>query len=276
MSGTRVSSRRRVRRGFTIIEATLATLIVAVAGIAALTSATKSITNRARVADRVKAQQLAMDLMSEILQQAYQDPVQPPVFGLEPGESPTCRAAWNDVDDYNGWTESPPQTKAGTVIPDTMGLTRSVLVQWADPTTMFPTTTANTGIKLITVTVTRSSLVLASVSAYRTLGWVDTIPKPTDATSNHPPTAAATVASGQNLTGNGAPFTTGFSGTGSSDPDGDTLSYVWNFGDGSSAAGATVTHTYNAVGTYTVTLTVYDGRGGVGVSSLTVTVNPKT
>jgi hypothetical protein len=28
------------------------------------------------------------------------------------------------------------------------------------------------------------------------------------------------------------------------------------------------------VGTYTATLTVYDGRGGVGISSVTVTATP--
>jgi PKD repeat protein len=49
-------------------------------------------------------------------------------------------------------------------------------------------------------------------------------------------------------------------GSASSDPDGDVLSYNWDFGDGASIAnGATLTHTYVAAGLYTVSLTVSDG-----------------
>ena len=49
-----------------------------------------------------------------------------------------------------------------------------------------------------------------------------------------------------------------FDGTGSSDPDGDPLSFTWDFGDGSVGTGATPAHTYGAAGVYTVTLTVCD------------------
>ena len=47
-----------------------------------------------------------------------------------------------------------------------------------------------------------------------------------------------------------------FDGTGSSDPDGDALTYDWDFGDGSTGTGATTTHIYTAAGVYNVTLTV--------------------
>jgi PKD repeat protein len=53
-----------------------------------------------------------------------------------------------------------------------------------------------------------------------------------------------------------------WNGSGSSDANGDTLSYLWNFGDGSSATTntPTTTHSYAAVGSYHVTLTVNDGE----------------
>jgi len=51
-----------------------------------------------------------------------------------------------------------------------------------------------------------------------------------------------------------------FNGSGSYDPDGDTLTYRWDFGDGSTGAGVSPTHTYSAGGTYTVTLVVNDGK----------------
>jgi PKD repeat protein len=54
----------------------------------------------------------------------------------------------------------------------------------------------------------------------------------------------------------GAPIA--FDGSGSSDPDGDNLSYAWDFGDGGNASGATASHTYAAAGVYLVTLTVTD------------------
>jgi PKD repeat protein len=52
------------------------------------------------------------------------------------------------------------------------------------------------------------------------------------------------------------------------------LSYLWNFGDGATAAGTlTPTHTYSDDGSYTATLTVTDALGFSSQSSTTVTVN---
>lgn len=46
----------------------------------------------------------------------------------------------------------------------------------------------------------------------------------------------------------------------SSDPDGDELTYQWDFGDGDKAEGIETTHSYNKTGNYSVTLTVIDSN----------------
>ena len=48
-------------------------------------------------------------------------------------------------------------------------------------------------------------------------------------------------------------------GSHSSDPDGDSLRYAWDFGDGRTGLGAKPVHVYDASGSYPVTLTVSDG-----------------
>ena len=60
-----------------------------------------------------------------------------------------------------------------------------------------------------------------------------------------------------------APLTVRFDASGSSDPDGQSLSFEWDFGDGITAAGDPVeAHTYPNAGRFTARVTVRDGRGG--------------
>src|SRR3989454_12762328 len=49
--------------------------------------------------------------------------------------------------------------------------------------------------------------------------------------------------------------------SGSSDPDGDALTYAWGFGDGTTGTGASPSHAYAGNGAYSVTLTVTDAKG---------------
>ena len=57
-----------------------------------------------------------------------------------------------------------------------------------------------------------------------------------------------------------------FDASGSSDPNRDALRYSWEFGDGGRGTGGTVTHVYEAAGTYAVTVTVTDGSAETGTS----------
>ena len=62
------------------------------------------------------------------------------------------------------------------------------------------------------------------------------------------------------------------SGAGASDPDGDALTYDWDFGDGGTATGATPAHVYGLVGSYSISLTVTDPATLSGVDVTTATI----
>jgi Tfp pilus assembly protein PilV len=255
-----------------LAEVAISVLLTGVLMVAALQSLGAAKQREADTLNRINAQQLVGGLMNEILLQAYKEPEtdQAPMFGLEPGESTGNRSLFDDVDDYAGWTSSPPKDRSGAEIPGYAGWTHSVNVVWADPVTLGNTASINTGLKKFTITATKNSQTLASIVGYRSIGWVDTIPTPSDSTGNHAPIAVATSPDLTRTVGQ----TVEYFGNTSTDEDGDYLSYAWNFGDGTTAIGVTTTKVYNAPGNFTCTLTVYDGRGGVGTSSLTAIIIP--
>ena len=57
------------------------------------------------------------------------------------------------------------------------------------------------------------------------------------------------------------------------DPDGDTLRYEWDFGDGGKAFGAQATHRYTTPGTYNAKVTVTDPDGASGTATVQVIVS---
>jgi len=126
------------------------------------------------------------------------------------------------------------------------------------------------------------TLIAPAVQAHRSFfSWTDsntqtlrtiligTLPTTyTAAYANQPPLAqgSATPASGA------APLTVAFSAAQSSDPEGDALSYRWEFGDGATATIPNPTHTYLTPGVRQARLTVTDALGASQSKSITVTI----
>ena len=85
---------------------------------------------------------------------------------------------------------------------------------------------------------------------------------------NRPPVASFSV----DNTNPAAPAVVHVDGNGSSDPDGDPLTYQWNFGDGHGSVGATAATTYYTAATRTISLTVTDSHGAVSTATSDVVV----
>ena len=57
------------------------------------------------------------------------------------------------------------------------------------------------------------------------------------------------------------------------DESGGSLTYTWDFGDGNTDSGTSVSHTYAASGTYDVTVTVTNSVGGSATESISINVS---
>jgi prepilin-type N-terminal cleavage/methylation domain-containing protein len=143
------------RRGLTLVEVTISLLVMSIMLVAALSMLGSAAKSRIVMASRQQGPILARQLMMEIVQNHYDSMTQPSSFGPEQGQNTGTRAAFDDVDDYDTWTECPPRDKTGNVLPNCAGWTRVVQVCYAalvDP--MGQPAGSDQGLKRVTVTVT--------------------------------------------------------------------------------------------------------------------------
>lgn len=150
---------------------------------------------------------------------------------------------WSDKSSATtGWTAPPGETVRATTVGSGGGRIGTLLSDPASGLTAgAPATTGG-----LTAT--------ANASASTATMWTVLL-RPADAAppANQRPTARFTFACEQ--------LVCSFDGSTSSDPEGDIVSWDWEFDDQTSGAGATPEHAYDEPGTYDVTLTVTDTEG---------------
>ena len=158
----------RLRKGFTLIEAVAGILIVSIMFAAVMQTVGASRMAQYKTSGRRLGCLLGQELMAEILQQYYEEPDDTPDFGRESGESGGDRTDWDDVDDYDGWSATPPESKYGAEMADLVGWSREVEVAWVDPASPTSQLGSESETKLITVTVKHNGTVMAELVAIRT------------------------------------------------------------------------------------------------------------
>jgi PKD repeat protein len=152
-------------------------------------------------------------------------------------------------------------SSAGTVDPNGDSIAYSW--NWGDGTTN--TTTANASHTFATVGT-------YTVTLTATDGWGDAASTTRQVSIVEPPTNVAPVP--VIPVPSCLALVCTFTSTGSNDPNGDAVTYLWNFGDGTatSTAANPPAHTFPAANTYTVTLTITDVWGRSAFVTRNVTV----
>lgn len=170
-------SRISRRNALTLVEVVISTLLVGVVLTAAMNTVGGVFKTRNAAVELQVGPALARNLMSEVLQSAFTDPEEPDgPIGRESGESGWSREDFDDVDDFDDWDSSPPEKADGSPLGYGDGWQRHVTVVFVNPDTMTPSV-ADTGLKLITVTVTSPTGNATILQALRSrFGSVERLP----------------------------------------------------------------------------------------------------
>jgi len=154
------------RRAITLAETVISTLLIGFVLVSTLQIVGPMARSNTVHADRLIAANLANELSEEIATKLFIDPNADSQddIGIDADDTITNRRSFDDIDDYNAWTSSPPSISSGSSIINLSGWSRSVTVvhaQLADPSQNSPT---YTGLKRITVTVTKDGTQLAQIT----------------------------------------------------------------------------------------------------------------
>jgi hypothetical protein len=138
-----------------MIEATISLVIVSGMVLASMNAVSGAVQSAQRGPDMHRATRLAEDLLHEILSQHYEEPEDSGMvpFADDLNEVLTGdRSRFDDVDDFNNWSASPPQMRSGLDIESAEGWTRGAIVSFVEPDTLLDSA-SETGMKMITIQV---------------------------------------------------------------------------------------------------------------------------
>ena len=155
------------RRGLTLIEVVVSLLVVSVMIGAGLGASSRAVKTRFAADERAHAQLLAGTLLSEVLSKHYRE--SPDALGPDAGESLADRATFDDVDDFNGYSQSPPATPSGDPLAPA-GWTWSAEVEWVTPATL-ASSRDETGAKRVRVSVVRAGREVGAAVGFKSLAF---------------------------------------------------------------------------------------------------------
>lgn len=164
--------------GFSLVEATLAIVVVGGLVVASLSALGGLGAARLVLSDRAYAQAIAAQWEATIKSAAYADPQTPAAtWGLDAGESVSDASTFDDVDDFGGFAEkNPPGPDRKPAAPgDGWKVEISVDAVRIDAGSI-TSATGESGLKRVSISVTRSGKMLATRVFVRASSWDEVAP----------------------------------------------------------------------------------------------------
>jgi Tfp pilus assembly protein PilV len=152
-----VKRRKDSRAGYILLEATVAYVVLALALVSLLPLFILSIRANGASGRIAVAVHLSSELLEEISARRWDEKSGAPPrivsakspLGLDPGDRSGDKSSFNDMDDFSGWSESPPQDPSGRPLPELSAYSRSVTVSFVDEA--FKPSPSPTDFKKVTV-----------------------------------------------------------------------------------------------------------------------------
>lgn len=150
------------RHGITLAETVVSTLIVGLVLVSTIQIVGPIIRSGSVMADKAIAANLANELSEEIGSKLFQEPAAADVdsLGADFGET---RSTYDDIDDYQGMTNTPPQLSDSTKLTNLANWSRVVRIDHVSVNDPSAQSAVYTGLKRVTVTVNKNGVELASI-----------------------------------------------------------------------------------------------------------------
>ena len=148
--------------GFSYVEVMLSVIIVSVLVVSGLRLFANIGSGKNVTTDQNSAADLAIKMIEEIKDQYYKDPdTETGQLGPEAGENTSARSDFDDIDDYNNFSESPPHDRDGLELPQYADFTRSVTVRYVCDDDFTKTAEYDEGFKEVVITINRNEKTLS-------------------------------------------------------------------------------------------------------------------
>jgi hypothetical protein len=118
--------------GFTLIDTALATIIVGLGVVSLCDLMAKGTVSNINAAQLTTGANLARNIREMSLELAFQDPNTPSQWGLDSGETAGNPSSWNDINDLDALTISPPIDSQRNTISTLSGWSQSIVVHSVD------------------------------------------------------------------------------------------------------------------------------------------------